>query len=544
MDQFEVESKLKEALAEASVSPSKIEHRSFPGEHWLVTYVPAEQLAAAQSMAGEVEQTLNGLLPEPDQHLYIVNFRPVHPTSDSTSVVRRGGNLFSGDVDQLIQLLEARSRTSDALPSLRYVEDPRGNLTAIAATRHHLIFGRRGVGKTALMLEAKRSAEKRGHATVWLNAQVLRNLSGPEVFRHLAGATLRAVVAQAGTSKSPSFQAIETELASLDDLTTAEFSETDADAMRVRVNSLLRPVLREGLLRLYLFIDDFYFLRLDEQALALDLLAGSLRDCDAWLKVASIAQLTRPFEPSARIGLEIPHDATAIDLDVTLEDPSAAQQFLESLIGVYTESVRIPNLRKIAKPEALGRLVLASGGVPRDYLTLFASSIVTARENRDLAREIGKEDVAIAAGKSAARKIADLEQDVSSDQSNQLIVALDDLRGRVKGDGYVFFRVNLSQNRSVGYSILSRLVDLRFVHLIQRSLSDQHKAGVRYEAFILDLSQFSDVRLHRGLNVLDLVEGGWTLRRTGRAGSAARLSASGLRDSLRSSPLVDVDTLG
>lgn len=73
------------------------------------------------------------------------------------------------------------------------------------------------------------------------------------------------------------------------------------------------------------------------------------------------------------------------------------------------------------------------------------------------------------------------------------------------------------KNRS-GYKILAQLVDLRFMHLIQASLSDQSKAGVKYEAYILDLSEYADVRLKRSLEVLDLEAGAWFSRLTGRLG--------------------------
>lgn len=86
----------------------------------------------------------------------------------------------------------------------------------------------------------------------------------------------------------------------------------------------------------------------------------------------------------------MPHDASTVDLDVTLENPSQTQKFLESVMNTYIEKAGLRSVASIAKTEALGRLVLASGGVPRDYLNLFSSSIVVARERRTQAAEIAK----------------------------------------------------------------------------------------------------------------------------------------------------------
>lgn len=293
---------------------------------------------------------------------------------------------------------------------------------------------------------------------------------------------------------------------------------------------------------MYLYLDDFYLFPLASQPQLLDCLAGMLRDCDGWLKVASIERLTRPFEPSSHIGIEIPHDASKIDLDVTLEDPEATQRFLESVLTNYTETVGISKPSTITRNAALGRLILGSGGVPRDYLNLFASSIVAAR-SRTNAREIGQEDVADAAGKAARGKLRDLEQDVSADSADSLISALEYLSTYVRGEGYTYFRIDAAQKSHPAYESLARLVDLRFAHLIQATLSDQHRQGVKYEAYILDLSQYSDVRLKRGLNVLDLEDGKWTLRLSGKANTLKKLRSTLFRDELRRSPIVDLEAL-
>jgi len=187
-------------------------------------------------------------------------------------------------------------------------------------------------------------------------------------------------------------------------------------------------------------------------------------------------------------------------------------------------------------------LVLASGGVPRDYLNLFASSLLVAREKRQLAKEVGREDVAIAAGRLARGKKRDLEQDVGGN-ADALLKALEKLSAIVKGAGFAYFRINVAQKTSPEYELLALLVDLRFAHLVQASLSDQHKSGVRYEAYVLDLSEFSDVRLKRGLHVLDLEDGQWNLRLTGQSRSKQKLSGTQLRDQLRLSPIVNLENL-
>jgi hypothetical protein len=531
---------ISQLLDEAGIAVQHVDERSFPGERWLVVYVPVDSLVTAQSLAGELETSLNRLNEGNDTPFSLV-FRPNAEEKSNTEEIDRKGGLSGSKIDQLIRLLEARSRTSDALPSLKYVEDPRASLAAVEATRHQFIYGRRGVGKTAFLLEAKSLAERAGDVTIWLNAHTLRSLDAQTAYLRLADAVFSALIKHSGTSHSDAFSRLKHEEDRIQVILNADsIDSASVSRMLPGQNGALRSVLREGLLRLNVYIDDFYFFPVQDQPSLLDHAFGLLRDCNGWLKIASIEGLTRTFEPSSRAGLEIPHDASKIDLDRTLEVPDAAQDFLENMLRNYTIAAGVGAPSTIAKRPALGRLVLASGGVPRDYLNLFASSIVQARRSRSNPREVGMEDVALAARDAASGKKRDLEQDVSSTAASTLLYALEKISTKVRGEGYAYFRVNLTEKNEKGYEFLVQLTDLRFIHLIQAILSDQHKGGVKYETYILDFSEYADVRVKRGLRVLELEDGHWHSRLSGKVEPAKKLTKSQLRDYLRLSPLVSV----
>jgi hypothetical protein len=528
-------------LEDAGLVAVAIEERKFPGETWHLVFVPPADLPAAQTLAGSIEMLLSTKEGDDTTTSVVFRAREIDEGSKPGSTPQATG-LAKPEVDNLIKLLEARSRTSDAVPSLRYMEDPRANLSTVATTRHQVVYGRRGVGKTAILLEARRQADATGHSTVWLNAHLFRGLPAEHAFLTVARAIFASLARDGGSSNNPLFaQLSEREVELKNALSSNETSPLAISTLLPLLNETLKGVLRPDLLRLYVYLDDFYLLPMGVQPQFLDYLAGMLRDTDGWIKVASIERLTKTYETSTHVGLEIPHDATKIDLDVTLEDPGAAQHFLEAVLDTYINTAGIKRVSAIAKTEALGRLVLASGGVPRDYLNLFSSSITVARANRRDAREIGREDVAQAAGQSARIKKRDLEQDVNRDYADSLIRAIGVLSDAVKGAGFGYFRVNIDQKSDEGYELLALLVDLRFAHLINASLSDNHKVGVRYEAYILDLSEWSDVRLKRNLNVLDLENGNWVYRLTGTKDSRRQLSGVQLRDRLRSSPVINVD---
>ncbi|WP_131807575.1 ATP-binding protein [Mycolicibacterium wolinskyi] len=527
---------INEVLLAAGVDNAEIKIREFPDEYFAVVTINQDEVATVETLTGQIQQVVARSVGAPDSAVTVL----VRVNQSSREIQEReksprSGRLANPRVDQLIRLLEARSRTSITVPSLQYKEDPRASVDSAAEARNHLIFGRRGVGKTALLLEVRRAIEDRGDCEHWVNAQVYRHLDPDEAYVSIICDVLAAIVARL-SDRSPIAASIESARESLK-------SATDPGKLIPSVNSLLRSVLVPDVLAMYLFIDDFYLYPLKLQATFLDKFASSFRDCNAWIKLASIERLTRVFEPSTRLGLEVPHDATVIDLDVTLEQPDATQKFLESVVQSYITSVGISSPRSIAKPEALGRLVLSSGGVPRDYLNLFANSIVGARKARQQAAEIGREDVSKAAGEYSQSKKRDLEQDVGADESQRILSVLDNLNMQVKGNHFTYFRVDWSQKTTANYELLGRLVDLRFCHLIQAAISDQHRAGIKYEAYLLALSEYSDVRVQRNLSVLDIVNGTWVAKTTGRARSSQQLTATQLRDKLRVSPIVDLGSI-
>lgn len=312
MSSVNFESLISGALEEANIAIVRVDERSFPGETWFVVWVDEDSLVAAQSLAGSIERALN-LESDSASQSMVVTFRPHRDEEKKVSVAADTGRLSGAKVDQLIQLLEARSRTSDALPSLKYMEDPRASLAAIAASRHHLVYGRRGVGKTALLLEAKRIAERDGHVTAWINAHTLRRLGISSAFLAIAEVTLNSIVQHAGSSQGESYERLRDVKARIMQLRAeGSVSSVVLGGMVAELNRSLRAVLRAGIVRLSLYIDDFYLVPESEQPHLLDCVAGMLRDCDGWIKVASIERLTRSFEPSSRIGIEVPHDASKL----------------------------------------------------------------------------------------------------------------------------------------------------------------------------------------------------------------------------------------
>jgi hypothetical protein len=536
-----------EFLSRAGVEVFKIEERPYVGERNYVTYVASEDFAAAVAVTEDIES----LIRDSDEFAFLVVRR-----ADSTMI----GSVASTDsvqgvhdprADEFVRLVSARSRVSNAEPSLVYVEDVRASLAAVTAARHHLIFGRRGAGKTALLVEAKRQLEGEFAITSWTNMQTLRRESPQRVFLHVVASMLASVIATRAGLSERSFSTLELSevYGRVQTLLDAPSNTMDeANRLIPRIQGALARYLSLTGIHQYVFLDDFYYIARSDQPLVLDMLHGCVRDADAWLKIASIKHLTNWWQSQPPTGLQTGQDAAIIDLDVTLQDPQRAQQFLEGVIFEYARRVGISSIGRLFSRAALDRLVLASGAVPRDYLVLSSSAIGRAQQ-RAKASKVGVQDVNQAAGDAASAKLQELEEDMAANvgAAEQTVLTLNRVREFcLEEKAFTYFLVDHreKEKKPREYSLLTELMDVRLIHLIDAGVSDSHSAGQRYEAFMLDLSQFSGSRLKHNIQVLDFVGGKFESRKTGEAAKARKGATSRqLIAILRAAPTLELDTL-
>lgn len=463
----------------------------------------------------------------------------------------RALSLLDPRVNSLIELLNARSRTSEQQPSLKYIPDAAQNLNVAISRRHHLIFGRRGVGKTALMLEAKELLEKRGALTFWINIQTMRSLSALEAFLTTAARLCDLPEAiHFGRPKQPisatKAKAAKSRIIHL--LNSPKVEARQVSLLLPELQQVFQMLGQETQVDLYLFLDDLHYLSMSEQPRFLDMINSITRDNPIWIKAAGIRHQSRWFSDNPPTGLQTGHDAGIINLDITLEQPAKAKEFLSNVVTSYAEVAKLPNVYSTISREAIDRLVLASGGVPRDFLVLCATSIQVARQ-RSGAKSARVQDVNEAAGRIAQTKLQELEDDAGSSlgQAGARIEVLKRLRSFLLEEKQAtYFRIDFRDKETLSkeYELMQSLMDLRLIHLINAGLSDEREAGRRSEVYMLDLSQFSGMRFRRNLRVLDFSKDHLVLKNTGgTAAPRAGDTPKKLLSILRRAPLLGLDKL-
>lgn len=541
-----VESILQAAMSTAGVRVGRIEFRNFPDETNAIVYVEPDDFRDAVTVASDTEPEI--ATDVAGSFFVIVRKSDAAAGTAAATAVNGVGD---DRVSDLLRLISAKSRVSGAEPNLVYVPDARASLSTITASRHHLIFGRRGAGKSALMMEARRQVTSDGALISWTNIQTLRHESPQRVFLYVISDILTSLIAgrSAVSPRSNLALALSEHFERVRMLLASDATGLD-EAQRI-VPRVQRDIARfldaEGT-RIFAFIDDFYYVSRDAQPMILDMLHGATRDSQTWLKVASIRHLTNWWQASPPMGLQSGQDADLVDLDVTLQDPEKAGAFLEGIIAEYARRVGISSLSRIFNQSALDRLVLASGAVPRDYMVL-ANSAITRARRRPRAKLTGVQDVNQAAGDAASSKIQELEEDMAanSGEAEKTLSTLRTVRSFcLDEESFTYFLVGYRDKelRPSEYGRLADLMDVRLIHLIDSGVSDSHEAGVRFEAYMLDLSQFSGSRLKQRINVLDFEDGHFVgkLTRSGEDAQRGRTSLE-LISILRRAPKLSLERL-
>jgi hypothetical protein len=257
----------------------------------------------------------------------------------------------------------------------------------------------------------------------------------------------------------------------------------------------------------YLFLDDLYHIRRDDQADVVDYFHGIAKDSQLWLKVGTIRHRTiwyKPGDPAK--GVKLDEDADAIDLDITLEKYSLAKDFLLRILADFAREYDVAPISRFLTTGAQDRLVLASGGVARDFLSIFRRSIHVAREairsGGHRGDVINAEDVNVAAGEHDASKREDFKRDTSEDSAT-----LDDEFQKVRdfcldqAQSNCFLINKDAHTRDV--LLIHELVDLKLLHLIRSRVTVSSQPGKIYEAYMLDLSQYAGARKRRNLALIE-----------------------------------------
>jgi energy-coupling factor transporter ATP-binding protein EcfA2 len=361
----------------------------------------------------------------------------------------------------------------------------------------HLIVGRRGVGKSTLISLAAELLQKAKKLYVVLDMQAYTELTGDRLYAEVLHDFCKKLADQG--EKMAGLSAQFSQANELRNLASVVHSVgQDVRGAVPQINRILTKSSAALNSDIFLFLDDFHLVDPSCQPELLNILHGCVKGARGWLKVAGLRTQLRSYDPKSRKGLQVPGDAQEISLDFTLIDPESAEKHLRAILQAFLSVVGVEKTTSVINEAALMRLVWANAGVPRDFLQMFGKALEYAR--RSSRWTVTLTDVNLAIGEFGQQKMDYLEQDARNEQ-NTLKNLVDYLERYCLDErhvnGFLIRNERTTEKRAV--EVLS---DLRLVHLIHQTITP-HKAGERYEAYLVDYSLFTGFR--RRPNIKELL---------------------------------------
>lgn len=374
-------------------------------------------------------------------------------------------------------------------------QDRKDHLLAQPAT--HLVLGRRGVGKSTLIRRALDLLSGSKAVVIVLDMQTYSNLGKGDLSREVLH-DLTAAVASAiqNDRHQPTLVPIAASFTSLADRLSQ--GALSSEAAGPAIKRLVKQVTEVTKDHVYVFLDDIHLVDVDLQPALLHLLNGALKGAGGYLKVAGVRTLTNYYSAATKNGLQVPGDAQEISLDLTLENPEAAEKHLRAILEKFLEAVGYSLSDRVMPDAAFKRLVWANAGVPRDFLQMFGRALEHAGRNAHTSVTVS--DVNISIGESGQRKSQELQEDTREE-----LVKLQRMTEALESYCLDKNKVNaflLKSEESDERRLVRKLSDLRLVHLIHQSITPD-SAGERYEAFIVDYSLFTGFR--RRPNIKEMI---------------------------------------
>ena len=432
--------------------------------------------------------------------------------------------------------------------------DVSGNLNRVALRQHQIIFGRRGSGKSCLLVYYRHEIAPKDHVhSAYLLADTIKTLDYPDVllrlllavfqglpprtFRqrlksrfkkeddpvHEVIAELKGLLAlpsaaklkvttgsdsrtteRAGASIKAHNVGADLAAEQTEGQTKEEVRESDEAKVRTIENRLadykaiIQDRITESKFEFAVFIiDDFYLIDSEVQPNVIDYVHRLLRDTDLYFKVGTVRHRTRLLQTAPlHVGIQIQQDVDGFNLDQTLEDLDQTGTYLGTMLRELGRQVGIDDVPSIMSEEANKDLVLLSGGVPRDYLNIFVGGLERAAATPKRKNVTPTDLRKAAAALSNETKLKDLRTDAGSEVPALEALFVDIVKFCLSEKRKTAFLVSWDQKatHTDAHELIQQLMDFKLIHLVDPSTSAASGRPGRYEAYTLDFALFMEPR--------------------------------------------------
>ncbi len=447
------------------------------------------------------------------------------------------------DITQVLNYIEENTRVSDQT-TIEYL-DLKNHMGRLVLKQNHVIFGRRGSGKSLLLKSLK---EKNPNiACIKINLEDFKDISFPNsIIQVLIGVIEQLSNTLSGQYKWYNFEywkngrglirdlknqitLLNSRLLSPDQYDevitnktgekysgsgivnsggasfgaagevsaeveiTKDFRIDKLDILKnelPKIKNLINSISAQLDKDIFLILDDFYFIRKGDQPYFIDFFHRMAKNTSLYLKVATIKHRSHLYVQSDTcIGIEIGHDAHDVNLDYSLENFEALVNFMKDLLKHVNLKVGVDiDYDDLITVNAFRFLCLASGGVPRDFFSLFISLGDLLGESKSITKpNVIERSIANKPNKLEAFKTDSAEEKYILEHYLQYIEAF--VITEKKWNSFLVSNSEVQRFPQINQAI-KELVDLRLLHIANSNMSAAHSDGTRYSAYMVDIGLF------------------------------------------------------
>jgi hypothetical protein len=435
--------------------------------------------------------------------------------------------------------------------SIAYI-DAAGIMALALSRNNHAIFGRRGTGKTLLLHELRKKLPQ-DVRVIYINCEDYKTHSFPNVLIEIMdkilnemernlfkwfgkSAALRTTLSkirtelaehksspdeltQAIATKDETASSLEAKLGTpaevlgvsaslggkVSDKSIYEAHYTLNDNKLTRLNLSLPKIkahigdffqLTKKTSSIYILLDDFYQLNRYDQPFIADFVHRLCKDLSLFFKIATLRHATALYvdKNGQPFGAQERHDYQPIDVDFNLASFAQTKKQLRNILDALGQQAgwSPADISRVFKGEGFDRLVLASGGVPRDFLSFFLSFPLDEKS-------IGKDEVRLLSREAIEFRIRDLKQDTRDAEQSMLLRAAYAVRQFCVAKAVNVFLVSEQEmnNNDDLKQMMNRLLDYRIVHSVRPALTRKSGPGT-FHAFMIDIGFYANLRKLQG----------------------------------------------
>lgn len=243
----------------------------------------------------------------------------------------------------------------------------------------------------------------------------------------------------------------------------------------------------------YVYLDDFYQIPIDKQPVIIQYFHDIYKYCANYsfcFKLAALPYRLR-MNKTGNVDMSYKDDFSPIKLDNDLSELESTKDYLLSILVNLDSTLDIKKQDIVSlfnNDEVLLYSIIATGGVPRDFLLIFAELINAVRN--DNKSSIQKEHIYTVVKSLREDKDNNIEYD--TDISPQIIrrsveIINEEVVGKLNTNVILYPKL-LADKHEI---LLKNLVNLRYFHIIKDSVTSETRKKEEFVAYLVDMSFYA-----------------------------------------------------